>query len=318
MDTLFIRYMSRLQIHAKQCLKVARKMWIFLIAFVYSFIAHAQNQLNPSQFGSVGSPINGVYSLLGGSSIDMIGRYQWVGVDGAPRGYWLNGYIGLEKIAGAVGLDVKSHQMGVESSHEVTGYFAKGIRISESEYLGLSIGLGVSYLRGAYSTLDPTDIAFTEDVSGFRPAFSIGTAVYSVDRYFVGISIPRLILGESDRLSQYRQVTQDRVYSVYSVALFNLTQGFDMKPALLATYSPVTDLQLDVSSVFYAERQFGLGVGYRSPNFLTGHLELRAGSIQIGYAYQFGLGNKALKRSLNNSTHEVGVSYRFSGKKRLL
>lgn len=297
---------------------VLRGLVLLLASGLVIQSGYGQNHLNPSRFGSVGTPINGVYSLLGGSAVDMIGRHQWAGLDGAPRGYWVNGHVGLDRIRASVGVDIKSHRMGVESSHEVTGYFAKGIRISESEFLGLSLGFGVSYLKGDYQSLDPGDIAFSENVSEFRPTFSLGTGVYSPDRYFVGVSIPRLILGESERLSKYRQVTQDRLYSVYSVAVFDLGQGFDMKPALLTTYSPVTDLQLDVSTVFYVQRTFGLGVGYRTPNFLTGHLEVRVGSVQVGYSYQFGTGDRVLKRSINNSTHEVGVSYRFKGKGRLL
>lgn len=297
---------------------IIRRGVLLFIMILTVTLSNGQNHLNPSQFGRVGTPINGVYSLLGGSAVDVIGRQQWVGMDGAPQGYWLNGYIGLDKIGASVGLDVKSHKMGVEASHDLMGYFAKGIRISENEFLGLSIGLGVSYLKGDYMSLDPEDVAFSENVSEFLPTFSIGTGVYSPDKYFVGISIPRVVLSEANRTSQYRQVRQDRLYSLYSVAVFDLGQNFDLKPALLTTFSPVTDLQLDVSALLYVQRTFGLGVGYRSPNFITGHMEAHVGPIQVGYSYQFGTGSKALKRSINNSTHELGVSYRFGGVKRIL
>lgn len=296
-----------------------RRSLLPLCLLFFSFgTMHAQNQLSYSQFGSFGKSANSVFSLLGGSSLELVGRHQWVGMDGAPRGYWMNGHVGLARIGASVGIDVKSYTIGVEANHEITGYFAKGIRISENEYLGLSIGLGIAQMKGDYRGLDPRDIAFGSDVSEFQPTFNIGTGIYSAERYFVGISIPRMVFGSSDRKTWHRQMSLDRVYNVMSVALFDMGGGFHLKPGVLVTYSPVLPLQVDVSSLVFVNRQFGAGIGYRNRDFVSGHLQFRTAGLQVGYAYQFGVGNAPLKRSINNSTHEIALSYAFNGWKGLL
>lgn len=284
---------------------------LFFVYTVFSFGVSAQNQLSYNQFSSFGKSSNTVYSLAnGGSSLDLVGRYQWVGLDGAPKSYWMNGHFALRKIRAAVGLDVKSHKIGVETNHEVTAYFAKGVRISESEFLGLSMGFGVAQLNGDFSTLDPEDVAFASNVSEFRPTFNIATAIYSPDRYFVGISIPKMVFGQtSPQQAMYRQLSLERVYNVMSVAVFHLGQDFYVKPSTLVTYSPVLPLQIDVSALMFAKQKFGLGIGYRSLNFLAGQAAFHLGNIKVGYAYQFGVGDKPTRRIMNNATHEIGFSY---------
>src|SRR5271165_629467 len=74
------------------------------------------------------TPLNPAYSLLDkAGSISTLARKQWVGVDGAPTTFLINGNLPLESINGSAGLIVFNDQFAIERETEVNAYFAKGI-----------------------------------------------------------------------------------------------------------------------------------------------------------------------------------------------
>src|SRR5690606_23386405 len=93
------------------------------------------------------------------------------------------------------GLNVRHERMAVEKLTEASAFFAKSVRISETEYLGLSLNAGFSNMDGRFSQLDPSDPAFREDVKETDALVGFGVMLYRPDRYYVGLSLPRLMLG---------------------------------------------------------------------------------------------------------------------------
>src|SRR3546814_17532159 len=86
--------------------------------------------------------------------------------------------------------------MAVEKLTEASAFFAKSVRISATEYLGLSLNAGFSYMDGRFSQLDPMDPAFREDVKETDALVGFGGMLYRPERYYVGLSLPRLMLGK--------------------------------------------------------------------------------------------------------------------------
>ena len=56
----------------------------------------------------------------------------------------------------------------------------------------------------------------------------------------------------------------------------------------------------------------------RNQGDLSGLLRLNFSGLGIGYSYQVNTRNQPLNRQINNSTHEVGLSYVFGGKQSML
>src|SRR5690606_23473949 len=105
--------------------------------------AQAQHGVSYNQFGQLRNSFNGSLSTMDpGGSLSVLGRSQWVGVDGAPKSVWASGNVGFRNALLSVGFDAKHAAMGVSKETEFSGYVAKAVRITEEEYLSLSMGGG--------------------------------------------------------------------------------------------------------------------------------------------------------------------------------
>src|SRR5690606_24413273 len=170
---------------------------LFMAAILcISAATYAQQPLTPTQHGQQRTVINPAASLMAdGGEVSIIGRRQWVGVDGAPTVFWGSGHVGFESFGATAGLNIRHEGLAVEKLTEASAFFAKSVRISQAEYVGLSLNAGVSYLDGRFSQLDPMDPAFREDVRETDALVGFGVMLYRPERYYVGLSLPRLMLG---------------------------------------------------------------------------------------------------------------------------
>ncbi len=271
----------------------------------------AQQPLTHTQHGQLRTVVNPAASLMHmGGEISVIGRRQWVGVDGAPTVFWGSGHIGFEGSGATAGLTVRHESLAVEKLTEASAFFAKSVRISESEYLGLSLNAGFSYLDGRFSQLDPMDPAFREDVRETDALVGFGVMLYRPERYYVGLSLPRLMLGNLGLTGDSRyQFTN--IYHLTAGALFPLGMDFQFRPSLLVTYSESLRSQAEASALFFIKEVFGLGVNVRTYGEVAGMAQFNFSGFGLGYSYQFNPGNAPLNRRMNNTTHEIGLSYRF-------
>ena len=272
---------------------------------------HAQQPLTHTQHGQVRTVVNAASSLMSmGGEVSVIGRRQWVGLDGAPTVFWGSGHMGFAKMGATAGMNLRHESMAVEKLTEASVFFAKGVRISESEYLGVSLNAGLSYMDGRFSQLDPQDPAFGEDMRETDALVGFGLLLYRPDRYYVGLSLPRLMLG-SLGVSKGSRYDFRNIYHLTAGALFALGTDFSFRPSLLVTYSEHLRPQADIGAMFFVQRAFGLGVNVRSYGSVAGLAQLNLGSLGVGYSYQFGTRNETLNRGINNNTHEIGLTYRF-------
>lgn len=271
----------------------------------------AQQPLTYTQHGQIQTAINPAASLLQqDGAVSIIGRRQWVGMDGAPTVFWGSGHIGLQAIDATAGINVRHESMAVEKLTEASAFFAKSVRISEYEYLGLSLNAGVGYLEGNYSGLDPIDPTVRDDISETDALVGFGIVLYRPERYYVGLSLPRLMLGNLGVTGESRYDFRN-MYHLSAGAVFPLGPEFHFRPSLLVTYSESLRPQAEASALVFIKRVFGIGANVRSYGELAAMAQFNSAGIGIGYAYQFNPKNEPLNRSINNSTHEIGISYRF-------
>src|SRR5690606_17811426 len=249
--------------------------------------------------------------------VSVIGRRQWVGLDGAPTVFWGSGHFGLQKMGATAGLNIRHESMAVEKLTEASVFFAKSVRISETEYLGVSLNAGFSYMDGRFSQLDPQDPAFREDVKETDALVGFGVMLYRPEKYYVGLSLPRLMLGNLGVGGDSRYKFTN-IYHLTAGALFDLGTDFQFRPSLLVTSSESLRPQAEASAMFFVKRVFGVGVNMRTYGVIAGMVQYTFSGVGLGYSYQFNPGNEPLNRRMNNSTHEIGLSYRFGGRALLL
>ena len=289
-----------------------RNLFITLTALLVTNLVLAQQPLTPTQYGELRTVTNPAASLLHlGGEVSVIGRRQWVGVDGAPTVFWGSGHIGFENFGATAGLNIRHENLAVEKLTEASIFFAKSVRISETEYLGVSLNAGISYLDGRFSQLDPMDPAFHEDVMETDALVGFGVMLYRPERYYVGLSLPRLMLGNLGLTGDSRYNFSNN-YHLTAGALFPLGTDFQFRPSLLVTYSENLRPQADASAMFFVKKVFGVGINVRSYGELAGMAQFNFGGFGLGYSYQFNPGSQPLNRRMNNTTHEIGLRYRFN------
>src|SRR5690606_28864574 len=117
-----------------------RSLLITLAGLLVGTVLRAQQPLTHTQHGQLRTVVNPAASLMRlGGEVSVIGRRQWVGLDGAPTVFWGSGHIGLNNIGATAGINIRHESLAVEKLTEASAFFAKSVRISETEYLGLSL-----------------------------------------------------------------------------------------------------------------------------------------------------------------------------------
>ena len=256
------------------------------------------------------SPLNPAWAVMDSAgSINTMGRKQWVGIDGAPTSFLINGNLPIESIGAAAGLIVQNDEIAVEHQTEVNAYFAKSIRLGFKDYLAVSINAGIRNYVADYSSLDATDPQFANDVRQTKPNVGFGVMYYT-DWYYLGLSAPELTITSLGTASVQDSRNFDNHYYFTGALLTGGGEDISFKPALLVGYSKGTATTADFSGTVYLRGMLGLGGSYSTNKQLAGIITINLGNIHIGYSYQTGTSSANLG-GINVPTHEVALSYRF-------
>lgn len=275
--------------------------------------ASAQQPFTFTQYMNNLTPINAAYSTLDpAANINVVGRKQFIGIDGAPNTFLFNGSVPLASIGSTAGLLVLNDKFGAENLTEINAFFAKKIQLSSNTFLSAGINAGFRTHKVTSSQLAPTDPLFgSSDINETQTNIGL-SAMLSGSNYYVGVSLPRLTLssiGQTAAQNDYYMNT----YYLTAAYLKPLGDDFKIKPAFLLDYAG-TNLRLtyDVSGTLYVKNVVGLGVNYhQADDALAGIVSIFVNNnIQFGYSYQFSVGQYALG-GINNTTQEITLSYRF-------
>ncbi|RFZ91029.1 type IX secretion system membrane protein PorP/SprF [Mucilaginibacter conchicola] len=294
-------------------------MMLSLLLNSSRLLAQQQQIFSYSQYADNLTPVNPAYSLLDkAGSINLMGKRQFIGIDGAPTSLMLSGSLPIESIGGAAGIFVLNDQVAVEKQLEVNAFFAKSIQLSAEDYLSVSLNVGVRNYNALYSTLDPYDTQFKDDVRETSPNLGFGVMFYS-NKYYVGFSLPELTIRSLGTASVQQANYLKNHYYFSGAYLADLSEDIKFKPSTLVSYVKGSDMLADFTGTFYLKEQLGLGAGYRTNKRGAGIISILGDNYKIGYAYQFGTSSNNLG-GFNTTVHEVTLGYRFgktSGRKLL-
>ncbi len=296
------------------------KKYIILLLYVTSISwiplrSYGQHSLSYNQFGQLRTAFNGSLSLMDpNGAATLLTRQQWVGVDGAPQSYWVSGHMGVKRFGATVGVDMRQVSLGVEKERELSAYVASGVRLSDKEYLALSLGGGILMHTGEYSKLAPSDPLFAQDTRTNQGIMSISTSYFKEDTYYLGISIPRFVLNKRHREQDYHF---RQVYYATGGALVRIDEGFHLRPSFIVSHMEGSGARFDINALAFFAQKFGVGLGVQNKGDLAGLLQLNIGNIGVGYSYQFSPGSAVNSQRISSNTHEVGVRYRVGGIKML-
>ncbi|CAM1335045.1 type IX secretion system membrane protein PorP/SprF [Tenacibaculum aestuariivivum] len=286
------------------------KYSILLILFVIIRI-NAQQDPQYTQYMYNTMTVNPAYAGSNGHTIiNLLGRTQWVGIDGAPDSQTLSydtplGYSGV-----GLGINLTNDRIGPSSEIylDVNGSYT--IRTSDNGNLsfGLKLGgrhLNVDWNKGFYK--DKGDERLGTNINKFLPTIGAGLYYYT-NTWYLGAAIPNFISTDHYDDSKGGDVARERMH-LFLIAgyVFNLSDSIKFKPAALAKAVNGAPLSIDVSGNFLFNDKFTAGLAWRWDDSISALLGFQASkNLYLGFAYDLTTSNYS---NYNSGTYEVMLRY---------
>lgn len=250
----------------------------------------------------------------GGLSVAAFYRQQWVGIPGSPRTMSLEIEAPVLSSKLGLGLLVVNDVIGVTRQTEAMTSYAFRITAGEG-LLSFGLGAGLVATNTAWSdliVLDPGDEYYLIDSRVFIvPDFSFGT-FYSVNNFFVGFSIPRLLGYKFDfDRNKYALKVEPGQYNYILNAgyLIKLGPKSGFLPSALVSYSIGDRLLYDANVHFILYDRLWIGASYRSTGSVTALTQFAINNqLKMAYSYDFNFGKLG---TYSNGSHEIMLRYEF-------
>jgi type IX secretion system PorP/SprF family membrane protein len=244
-------------------------------------------------------------------SVSLLGRNQWVNIDGAPVTGTFSLHTPLKNNAIGLGLSVIQDEIGPSKNTAIYGDVSYKFKVSKNSRLAFGLKVGLDMYSANFTGLrvvDGSDIQYTTPISGqLMPNFGFGAYWYSKKSY-LGLTMPKLVRNE------FEGITKDGVQSIQDRHLF-LTAGHTIKinsvvdfiPSVLVKAVIDAPLSVDVNANFFFYEKLWVGAGYRFGDSFTANLVYHfTPQFRAGYAYDYTLSDMG---NYNTGTHEVMINY---------
>ena len=292
-------------------MNVMKLSLVALLMLMMMMSAKAQQQVTFTQYMFNPMAINpGYIGSQGAMHISALGRWQWTGIEGAPRTQTLAMHTGVPDKNIGLGLQITHDEIAVTSQTSVFLGYSYMIPLGAGElrmgiqggYQRFNSDLAALYVIGA-------DQSFSESISASRPNFGFGL-FYATDRYYGGLSAP-LLLNTRVESGGQAIITQRRHYFLTGGYLFDLSEDVKLKPNLLVKAVDGAPVSVDYNVNVLLKELLWLGVSYRPPESVNFLVEFNINDhLSVGYAYDYII-DPTLSEA-TTSSHELLVSYRFN------
>lgn len=288
---------------------------VALMSIVLS--GHAQQLMQYTQFMFNRQALNPAYAGFTGDQLNasVLGKWQWGGVDGAPRTKTLalDSYLQGRKMG--LGLVVNRDEITVFSTTSIQINYAYHIINGENQRL--SLGLSGSFTNFSARYADLADISpdpnFAGNVSDWSPNFGFG-AYYTRGNFNVGFSVPFLF---SNSLKDNSQTfyTERNHYFITAGYAFQVNPNIRIEPNVLFKVVTGSPLGIDVNALTWIKEMVAVGVAYRPNESVDLLLQFKPKSnIRLGYSFDY-IVDTTLS-SLSSNSHEVMLTYTIASKKK--
>lgn len=254
--------------------------------------------INPAYAGSKGVP-----------AIGLLGRTQWVGVEGAPRTATLSFNSPIGKATG-LGLSVIYDEIGPVKESNVFADFSYTIFTGEEGRLAFGLKAGISLLDIGYlDTVDPDPL--NEPINQASPNFGAGVYYYT-NKFYAGLSIPNFI--ETRHLESgdgYVSTASEKMhYFLTAGYVFDLADNLLLKPSTMFKATSGAPLSVDLSLNLLVNQMFEVGMSYRFDDSISGMVGFQVNDdFRIGYAYDYTTSNFG---DFNSGSHEIIMLFEFN------
>ncbi|MEN8226419.1 MAG: type IX secretion system membrane protein PorP/SprF [Bacteroidota bacterium] len=247
-------------------------------------------------------------------SITLVGRQQWVGLDGAPKTATFSLHSPLRNEKLGLGVYAYTDVLGPLQNSGAVGSFSYKFQWGPGK-LSFGLQFGFKHMSIDWTKIEmpeENDIAYLgETGDNFVMDANFGLYYYS-DRYYVGLSSKHLLQQEVGTQALYDEVVANKLlrhfYGMAGIAI-PLSDHLVLKPSILAKYVSNTPLQMDFNANLMINEVMWVGLSYRTEGVFVFLIEvLVTDRLRIGYSYDTFLNELSLH---NRGSHEVLIGFDF-------
>lgn len=254
-------------------------------------------------------------------SIKALSRHQWVGFEGAPVTQTLAAHMPLPMEALGVGASFMRDEHGPVTQYGIMADVAYRLFLGNDAKLAFGLQGGLNLFQGDFAALhplDPDDQVFQQDVSSkMDPQFGFGLMYYA-DRYYLGLSTPKLMRTEFFEEAQLDTVgspweTGQRPHYFFTGGyVFDLNTYLKLKPTFLVKAVEGAPISFDLSANLLFYEKFWLGAMYRHEDAVGAMAQYHfTDGLSAGYAYDFPL---SPMQDHSGGSHEIMIGFDFGNK----
>ncbi len=278
-------------------------MHLFLFFGVMSKVVAQQDPLY-SQYINNPMVINPAYAGLNDQLNGSISyRNQWGGFDGNPTTVNVNGHVSLLDNKIGAGVLLIQDNIGTAKNTEFQAAFSYKLKLKDKVF---SFGMQTGFInfRNNYSILnlaDQSDPAFTQNENVTKPNLGAGIILKS-DKYFVGLSVPRLLSTTISNGGQEFELYDQHYYLFAAYAIY-LNERLRLKPSTLLKGVSGSPLSVDLNFNINIDEKYTAGIFTR--NFNAYGILLQAKFLdKYRFGYTFEVPTSA-SVGPNFTTHEL-------------
>lgn len=234
-------------------------------------------------------------------------RYQWVGIQDAPRTFTFSGSTPVGEKMG-VGGYLFTDIVGPTRRTGIQFSYAYHLRLTDDIKLSMAVSAGMLQFLVDGSKIqfhDPGDPVMDDQLRGeLLPDAKFGFYLYA-PRFWFGATAPQLLQNKVyflDETSETLSRMEDHYY-VMGGYRFPIGEDWRIEPSFLVKYTSPVPAKLDLTATIRYKDTFWLGAAYRTND---------AYSAMVGYwlkkTFQFGYSYDIITSNLRNystGTHEV-------------
>lgn len=258
-----------------------------------------------------------------GLSLTMIGRKQWLNIDGAPTSGAFSLSAPVNKESLALGFTVLYDQVGARENVGISGDIAYRIKLNRrGSRLAFGLKPTIDMFSANFSNkyfVNYSDPSIQgSDVSQMLPNVGFGIYMYG-RRHFISLSAPKLLENQYSDDVQLVMGDQKRHFFFSAGYAIKLNSIWDLAPTIGikavenapiapdVTLSAIYNQKLWLGVMLRADDPTKEQVGTKLINEISGILGLKIGDkFRIGYAYDYNMTD--LSR-VTSGSHEIMLGY---------
>lgn len=246
-------------------------------------------------------------------SADLMDRYQWVGIDGAPKTITFSMHTPLRNDHIGIGFYIYRDQLGPTIDQGFQASYAYRLILPKGK-LSFGIQAGFKYFDIDWEqiyTENPDYMFQGTQQNKLTPDANFGIYYYT-NQMYAGISSKQLFQNEygmvkTDGKTAYSKLLR-HFYGMAGLAV-PISEEVLFRPSTLIKYVKNAPLQVDFNASFLIHELFWIGMTYRTENALVFMTEFNLSkNLRLGYSYDVYLNQ--LVHS-NKGSHEIRLGFDF-------